>query len=255
MKFLFALILIVSCASQKKTIKKTVDSKTEIISYEEDYKKTVEKVEKIEEVEILENKENKIKKIDLYLLASGSNAYAYVGLLKKLSKMSRVRVVGISGSGFSSIIAALYAKYKSANMVEWKLFKMRDDLMESQFYSKSWRDRLITFIDNEFSEDKKLKVPYLEITGTLNDYLKSQLETRNLMRSKKNFIYVSALNETFNKGELNPTDFNQLRESYLYHRGHEIYFEISDLEEYPVDILSQPADLLSIGQNFSFNIE
>lgn len=81
------------------------------------------------------------------------NSLGYVSTFAALEK-NGIDVNIVSASGFSSVIAALYAKHGSAGMVEWKSFELYQLLGDKQPFQEEWRRTLRRFLEKEFGKKK-----------------------------------------------------------------------------------------------------
>ncbi len=103
----------------------------------------------------------------LDLLPSLYFSIGYVSTIKELEKKN-IRVDIVSSFGFSSVVAALYAKYGTANMVEWKMFELFQKLGDKKPFSTEWRNILNSFTEKEFKElklnqlQKVLIIPHIK---------------------------------------------------------------------------------------------
>ena len=90
----------------------------------------------------------------------------YVSTIKELEKQG-VQVDIVSSFGFSSVVAALYAKYGIANMIEWKMFELYQELENLKPYGSEWKKKVVSFMAKEFKSlrlnqlNKVLIVPYV----------------------------------------------------------------------------------------------
>ena len=81
------------------------------------------------------------------------NSLGYVATFARLES-AKVHVNIISSTGFSSVIAALYAKYENANMVEWKTFELYQILGAKKPFSEDWKSEIREFLVKEFGDAK-----------------------------------------------------------------------------------------------------
>ncbi len=106
-------------------------------------------------------------KINLTLYSTIYHSLAFLELVKSFEK-NEIEVNIISSQGFGTILAALYAKEKSASYLEWKLFDLLKRLKGKIAYSKKWRKEILKYVEKEFKELKVqdlklvLVIPYLE---------------------------------------------------------------------------------------------
>ncbi|MBT4791049.1 MAG: hypothetical protein HON90_05720 [Halobacteriovoraceae bacterium] len=114
---------------------------------------------------------NKKVPIAINLYSSLYHSLAFVSLVKQIEK-ENISIEAISSQGFGSLLAALYAKEKSASYVEWKLFNLLKQLKEKKIYSQHWYELLKDFISNEF---KTMKVEQLKVRLLIPEYLNNNL--------------------------------------------------------------------------------
>lgn len=104
-------------------------------------------------VESNENETTRASIVALDLFPALYNSLGYVSTFSELEK-ANVRAHIISSSGFSSIIAALYAKHGVSNMVEWKTFELYQLLGSQMPFSERWKKTISEFLDEEFGDEK-----------------------------------------------------------------------------------------------------
>jgi hypothetical protein len=88
---------------------------------------------------------------------------AYVGLLKKL-ELNKTPIHMLVGSEFGALVAALYAKYKKASLVEWHMFNLVQKVdKESIPFKRSWKGAIHELIEKEFKGKRieRLKLPII----------------------------------------------------------------------------------------------
>ena len=76
------------------------------------------------------------------------HSLGYVSTFQELEKQ-KLKAHIISSSGFTSIIAALYAKYGASNMVEWKTFELYHKLGTTKVYSEKWSVLIEEYLKNK----------------------------------------------------------------------------------------------------------
>lgn len=87
-------------------------------------------------------------------------SFSYLKMFSDLEK-KKININIIISSGFSAIIAALYAKYKSANRLDWSGYALIRKLeKEKKVFSSSWLKTIELFLKEEFKETglEQLKV-------------------------------------------------------------------------------------------------
>lgn len=77
------------------------------------------------------------------------SSLALVPLLKE-SESRKIPFSIITANGFASIVAVLYAKKKSSNYLEWKLFDLLKRLKDITPFSKRWESVIEKFLKAEF---------------------------------------------------------------------------------------------------------
>jgi hypothetical protein len=91
--------------------------------------------------------------IALDLSPSLYGAFNYIALLSSLEKQT-IPIHVINTTGFTAVIACLYAKYKNANKVEWKIFTLVNTLKDVAPYSAKWYDLIEKYLNQEFHNQK-----------------------------------------------------------------------------------------------------
>jgi len=92
------------------------------------------------------------KVLGVFLTGGTYRAFAYPEVLNEFDK-SAIKVHLISGYEMGALVAALFAKYGSAREIEWRIFKLRNELKESTPFSKDWMKSLSKFIESVFGND------------------------------------------------------------------------------------------------------
>lgn len=159
---------------------------------------------------LIEENSQKTPILALDLSPALYQSFAYLKLFSELEK-NKVNINIIISSGFSSIIAALYAKYKSANRLEWKTYALIRKIDEvDEVYSDKWFKTIKDFLDKEFgdlgleqlkvlmaipsysAEDGKLELKY---KGSVVNAIMASL---NIQTSKESFLLKPSV-DYFNK--------------------------------------------------------
>lgn len=96
---------------------------------------------------------NKIPVLAVHLAPAAYRSSAFLSFFRLIEKR-KININVISAEGFSTIVAALYAKYQKVNRVEWKLYELYGVLKDEDYLSKNWLNNLETFLDKEFNEVK-----------------------------------------------------------------------------------------------------
>lgn len=161
--------------------------------------------------------------VALDLLPALYNSIAYVSTFSELEKAG-VDVSIISASGFSSIIAALYAKHGAANMVEWKTFKLYQSLGSIKPFTEEWKEIIADFLKVEFGNQRLSQLKKLLLIPA-NDKNKVVLGSdRNLIQAIMESLDLSGKNSI-----LLGSDFNYLPRLKEY--GADYFYRLSFLPE------------------------
>lgn len=161
MKFLIlALFLISGCAGIKP-----VSNSIESVNIENDFHSPVLNTEKIEN-DVYGPMANSSSPITVeknnsqrYILALDLSpalyqALAYAKLFTNLERKN-IKVNIITSSGFSAIIAVIYAKYQSSSRLDWKLYALMRELGDGNIvFTSSWYRKIENFLKNEFNETR-----------------------------------------------------------------------------------------------------
>jgi len=159
-----------------------------------------------EEIKALTEKE---PVISLSVYSSLYSSLALVDLFKRLEK-EQLNISMIDANGFAAVVAALYAKEKSSNALEWKLFSLLKKIEGIKPYSKEWKEVVESFLEDEFKnmrlEQLKifLKIPFLSNekmillkTGKITEVLLKNLDLNdNENYFKRPAIYKRDLMES-----------------------------------------------------------
>ncbi|MCO4755899.1 MAG: hypothetical protein KC478_15570 [Bacteriovoracaceae bacterium] len=137
------------------------------------------------------------------------HSLGYVSTFQELEKR-KLKAHIISSSGFTSIIAALYAKYGASNMVEWKTFELYQKLGKTKVYSENWRSKINEFLLKEFGStrlnelEKVLVIPSAIDGGVKLDPRKKivdaimdaiDLSERSNLLASNRYNYLSSLKQ------------------------------------------------------------
>lgn len=132
------------------------------------------------------------------------NSLGYIELLSHLERKS-IRPKVIITSGFSLLVASLYAKYQSTNRVNFKMFELMGKLQKTDgVFSKDWLDEVASFLEKEFKnstieslptlvvipkyEQNNLKIVY---SGNIKENIMASL---SLNKSRENFLIRPSIN-------------------------------------------------------------
>jgi len=114
------------------------------------------------------------------------NSFSYIELLDQMDRLG-VKPKIIITSGFSSIIAALYAKYESANRVNFKMFSLLNQIKNKEAFSADWMSIVSEFIEEEFEDDRQERFKTIVILPAYNGrnirLIKSGSVSQNLMNA------------------------------------------------------------------------
>lgn len=73
--------------------------------------------------------------------------------LLKCFQINDIKINLISGAGFGSLLAALYAQNDSSEEIRWKLINKTTELVKVQNFSKDWVKEWEIFIDQNINEE------------------------------------------------------------------------------------------------------
>ncbi len=148
------------------------------------------------------------KVLGLFLGPSLYKSIDSIDVLKCFEKLDK-KVNIISGTGFSSIVAGLYAQGDSPETIKWKIFKTLRKSKGTKPYSEEWINVWSQFIEKNISlrslkkSEKSLWMPKFDngasevIYSSKGDLLSSIKENININEAsfpmKKNFLYKSSL--------------------------------------------------------------
>lgn len=102
-------------------------------------------------VEANSDEQQQVIALDLY--PSLYNSLGFISLFSELEH-ENIKVSIITSQGFSAVFGALYSKYESASMLEWKSFALYQALGDSDPFSEDWSERLKEFLTEEFGDQK-----------------------------------------------------------------------------------------------------
>ena len=141
------------------------------------------------------------KKVIGMILSPGLyKSISYIPMLACLEEIG-AEVHYVSGSGFSSIVASLYAYGFTPEQIEWKLYKLVGELSEYEVYSSEWKELLNEFIDKEF---KQKKIENSKKALALNSYSFENKNNETLFRGEINSILKANISYQDQNGNLNP---------------------------------------------------
>lgn len=146
----------------------------------------------------LPNSEKKI----INSLTVYSTLYSSLGMVDLLAQAEKKKISFslIAANGFASLISVLYAKEKSSNYLEWKLFDLLKRLKSKTPFTSDWEDTIRSFLKKEFGDMQlqQLKVLVLipekvgrdiklSSSGNVVEKVMNSLSLKN-----KNSFYLSA---------------------------------------------------------------
>jgi hypothetical protein len=183
-RLLFLSLIVFSCAtgpSKKKggfaTVDLSVDKKDKAVTIERNNQKFDGSYGPSIKGELeLKQKSKQVSRdpiIAIHLAPAGYHASGYISFFRKLEK-EKIRVNAISAEGFSSVIAALYAKYHDSNRLEWKTYALYGRLKGLDMYSTKWSRELSSFLKEEFKNSRMEQQKSLLIIPLIH---KGQLKT------------------------------------------------------------------------------
>ena len=131
------------------------------------------------------------------------SSFALVELFAAAEK-KKINFSIIAANGFASLISVLYAKKKSSNYLEWKLFDLNKRLKDSTPFSRSWESVIRDFLEEEFKDmqlqqlkalvvipEKVNGVTILSSTGSVVEKVMKTLSLKN-----KGSFYLSPFDYT-----------------------------------------------------------
>lgn len=83
-----------------------------------------------------------------------STLYSSLGMVDLLAQAEKKKILFslIAANGFASLISVLYAKEKSSNYLEWKLFDLLKRLKSKTPFTNDWEETIRAFLKKEFGE-------------------------------------------------------------------------------------------------------
>lgn len=167
--FILITILAISCTKQNK------ESDISTVSFEQDSEDILSIDKNLntaygpsnEGTEQLENLGSREPVIGISIYSTLYNSLSFIHLLKVIEE-KEINVSIISANGFSAVLAALYAKEKSASYVEWKIFEMRKGLVGFTPFSTQWRAFLKKFLIKEFKNVQLQQMKALLLVPIIN---------------------------------------------------------------------------------------
>lgn len=205
MKFLCILLIFVSCQSRKikneiSTIPiDTVENNRIHITKESAYGPSPLDNKYIEG---LSGEETKV--FALRLIPQLYNSYLYIPYLKKLKKAGQ-DVHVISGYGFTSVIASLYANSVNLNEFEWKVFRLYKKLEKEEAFSRSWQNIIKESLEKEF----KNKKPYELKRLLLIPFKEGNKVVYKIDRPVKELVMKSLTDRTKENYFISPTNIHK----------------------------------------------
>lgn len=127
--------------------------------------------------------------IAIHLAPAAYHSSAYIALFKSLEKR-KIKIAVISAEGFSSVIAALYAKYESSKLLEWKIYKLFGLLSSEKYLSQAWFTKLDDFLDDEFKDIKMNQLPKLFLLPEIIDNKIHLIANQEVRSAVKNSLMV-----------------------------------------------------------------
>ncbi len=170
LRFLFVLVFFYSCSSIKP-LNQAEEIQEQKIFIEEEEPTSEGSAELVKKT---------ISNHKILFLGKGLSSFMYVGMLKSLKK-KKIRIKSVTGTGWGSLIAALYAKYDNINMVEWKSFKyFNEDLpYDTKNFKISLYKRYKKLLEKEFKNENEysLKKIFAKPPGMkLYNYLLTEMK-------------------------------------------------------------------------------
>lgn len=121
----------------------------------------------------------------------------YITLFRELEK-KKIYPNIINTSGFSLVIATLFAKYKSASKLEWKVFALLRKLRGVKVHTSDWYEKIEAFLKEEF---KQTRIEQLKVLITVpSSSVKRELTTTGrLIKVVMRSIKISSTNSFINR--------------------------------------------------------
>lgn len=139
------------------------------------------------------------KVLGIFLTGGTYRAFAYPEILNEFDKSS-IKVHLISGYEMGALVAALFAKYGSAREIEWRIFKLKNDLKESSPFSRNWLEALNKFIDSTFKDDGiqdfkiVLALPVYDKQNKKYNFIKRG-RTSDVLKEHFKYFYLKSLSK------------------------------------------------------------
>lgn len=162
--------------SNKADINEQIDQNTYGPVYESESKKSIDE-------------KNRLPVFALDLVPSLYASLSYLALFKQLEE-NKIFPNIINTSSFTLVIAVLYAKYKSVNKVEWKLFSLLKKLRNTIIFTSQWRRAIEEFLINEF-EDKRIEQLKILVTTPRGKNSQKLIKTGKVVDVIMNSLVVS----------------------------------------------------------------
>ncbi len=246
LRFLCLLLLFYSCSSIKPLSEKTEEGDPPIFIEQEEPTGDLEELPK----------EKKVSEHKIMFLGKGLSSFMYVGMLKSLEKR-KIKIKSVSGTGWGSLIAALYAKYDNINMIEWTSFKyFNEDLpYKTKNFKAELYERYKSLLDKEFKKENEysLKKIFVKPAGTtLYKYLLAEM--KKARRQEQTGVYWGFTQSCEKLAQLDFLKNVCLKITDEFYAKNDpagrsiITLPLQDLER------SSLSDLIARGKNFSDNI-
>lgn len=168
---LFLSSLLIGCANLKQSSGLGTisigDGDSETLNIEEQVNSTYGP-EYIGDSEVNSDSKNKnhVHSLSIY-----STLYSTLGMVQFLKAAERKNIYfsTLTSNGFGSLISVLYAKKKSSNYLEWKLFDLLKKIKDEVPFQKRWKSTIRKFLKEEFGNQQlqqlKLLVVVPKIVG------------------------------------------------------------------------------------------
>lgn len=147
--------------------------------------------------------DNQKKSIGILITPSHYKSVLALDLLKCF-QINDIKINLISGAGFGSLLAALYAQNDSSEEIRWKIINKTTELLKINNFSKDWVKEWERFIDKNINEEAiinssvSLWIPDIikgKVVYRASKNIKEQLKNNLNPQSKKYTLNYNLFNE------------------------------------------------------------
>lgn len=167
-----------------------------------------------------EEKSKRVPVLAIDLTPSLYASFAYLSLLRELEKKQIYPNV-INTSSFTLVVATLYAKYRSVNKVEWKIFSLLKELKNLTIFTGDWYDEIEKFLEKEF-KNKRIEQFKILITIPEGKNSKKLIKTGRVVNVLMNSMRISKKTNFINQPHLS-------YRSKIQNLGVDLYFSVNTL--------------------------